>query len=309
MNINHLIYFEELAKTQHMSKAAEKLGISQPSLSYAIKKLEEELGVPLFEPEGRNIKLTRLGQSYLQYIESGLQNLENGASFIQQSINPNQGHINLGFTYTLGQKLVPTLIKNFSNQELNSDITFNFFQNNTHELLESLYDEKYDLVLSSKLDQLKKQSTDSMFIFTKIVRQEIKLAVASDHPLAKKNTIYLNDLVNLPFITFDKKSGLRPLIDSIMASARIHPNIVMELEEDHSIIGFVEQNFGVALVPNLPQIDQSKVKLLSLSDNSIYHELFLVDKRNSFVTPSVNRFKKFIIDYCDVNYKQKDQRI
>ncbi len=71
MNLHHLQFFQELARTQHMSKAAENLGISQPSLSYAINKLEQELGVPLVEPDGRNIKLTAFGKTYLNYINDG----------------------------------------------------------------------------------------------------------------------------------------------------------------------------------------------------------------------------------------------
>ena len=65
MNLRHLVFFKELARTQHMAKAAENLGISQPSLSYAIKKLEHELGVPLFEADGRNINLTSIVGVYL----------------------------------------------------------------------------------------------------------------------------------------------------------------------------------------------------------------------------------------------------
>lgn len=57
MNFQHLEYFNELAETQYLAQAAEKLGISQPTLSYAVKKQEEELGVLLLEREGRNIRL------------------------------------------------------------------------------------------------------------------------------------------------------------------------------------------------------------------------------------------------------------
>ncbi|MFT9337460.1 MAG: LysR family transcriptional regulator, partial [Lentilactobacillus hilgardii] len=103
MNLRHLIFFRELARTQHMAKAAENLDISQPSLSYAIKKLENELGVPLFEPEGRNIRLTPLGKTYLNYIDKSLKTLNDGNTLIKELINPEKGHVNLGFTYTLGQ--------------------------------------------------------------------------------------------------------------------------------------------------------------------------------------------------------------
>ena len=67
VNFQHLEYFNELAKTQYMAQAAQNLGISQPTLSYAVKKLEEELGVPLFEKSGRNIRLTVYGKSFAEY--------------------------------------------------------------------------------------------------------------------------------------------------------------------------------------------------------------------------------------------------
>lgn len=72
MNLRHLEFFITLAKTEHMAKAAELLDISQPSLSYAINSLEEELGAPLFERDGRNIKLTNYGKIYLKYAQSSL---------------------------------------------------------------------------------------------------------------------------------------------------------------------------------------------------------------------------------------------
>lgn len=67
MNLRHLEFFVELAHTEHMAKAAENLGITQPSLSYAISSIEKELGVPLFEKDGRNIKLSKYGEIYLRY--------------------------------------------------------------------------------------------------------------------------------------------------------------------------------------------------------------------------------------------------
>ncbi|CAH1706343.1 Cyn operon transcriptional activator [Lactobacillus delbrueckii subsp. delbrueckii] len=78
MNFQHLEYFNELAETRYMAQAAEKLGISQPTLSYAVKKLEEELGVPLLEREGRNIRLTVYGKVFKEYSEAGVQQIHEG---------------------------------------------------------------------------------------------------------------------------------------------------------------------------------------------------------------------------------------
>lgn len=69
MNIEYLKYFAELAKLQHYGKAAKALNISQPGLSHAIKTLEDEYGVPLFQKEGRNVSLSRYGKELMQDVE------------------------------------------------------------------------------------------------------------------------------------------------------------------------------------------------------------------------------------------------
>lgn len=99
MNLRHLEFFIELAKAEHMAKTAETLCISQPSLSYVIKNLEAELGVPLFEKDGR---------IYLNYAE-----LKEGSKYIESLLNINCGYINLGFTFTMGQDLILRLIYEF----------------------------------------------------------------------------------------------------------------------------------------------------------------------------------------------------
>ena len=106
MNLRHLKFFVVLAKTQHMAKAAELLNISQPSLSYAINSLEKELGVPLFEKDGRNIKLTNFGSIYLTYVQKSLSELDRGSEYISELLDINRGHINLGFTFSMGQEIL-----------------------------------------------------------------------------------------------------------------------------------------------------------------------------------------------------------
>lgn len=309
LNIKHLVYFKELARTEHMSQAAENLGISEPSLSYAIKKLEVELGVPLFEPDGRNIKLTHLGGLYLKYITASINSLNHGNDLIKQLMNPNKGYVKLGFTYTLGQSLVPELIKQFSIQENNREISFELNQSFTAQLLRDLYDEKYDVILSSDVTQFGDQDPHKIFNFTPIVEQEIKLAVPFDHPLAQEAEVRMADIGDQPLIMYSKNSGLRPLINQILERADIQPNIKFEMVDDHSIVGFVRQGLGIALVPNLPQLNQEFVKLKPIVDNPVNHELFLVTKQSQFITPSVSRFQEFVKSYCWQHYTNKDRLI
>ncbi|ANZ60435.1 LysR family transcriptional regulator [Secundilactobacillus paracollinoides] len=309
MNLRHLQFFRELAKTQHMSKAAENLGISQPSLSYAIKKLEAEVGVPLFEPDGRNIKLTQIGKIYLSYIDNSLDSLSQGNAIVRQLTNPDQGHVNLGFTYTMGQRLVPELMTHFKAQKENQKISFDLGQNTTPQLLQDLYNDKYDVVLASYSEFFNEQEADNVFQFIPIVKQAIRVAIPVDHPLATKDKIYFKDLEKYPIILFSKNSGLRPLIDKIIASSGIKPNVLYEIEEDYTIAGFVANGVGIAIMPNLPLLNQDRVLLRPIEDNTTSHDLYLITKQNHFVTPSVHRFHNFVRSYCRQTFASAKQLI
>lgn len=309
MNLKHLLFFKELARTQHMSKAAENLGISQPTLSYAIDKLEKELGVPLFEKDGRNIRLTVLGKTYLQFITRGLNELDRGKELLAQSLDPNTGHVKLGFTYTMGQQLIPEIVTQFQPQKKDQHISFEFSQGNSRDLLKQLINDEHDLVVSSYMPKIGEQESTNSLEFIPLVKQRIMLAVAPDHPLANRKSVSVQELAKYPMIYFSKNSGLRSLIDSIFKHAHVKPNIIAEIEEDHTIVGFVQYGYGIALIPNLPQLDQNLVHLIPLKDNPIQHQIYLAYRDNRFMIPSVIRFRNFIEHYCEAQFTSQNKML
>ena len=115
MNLNYLRYFRVLAKMEHYTKAAEELAITQPSLSHAMSTLEKELGTYLFEKDGRNIKLTKYGKIYYEYVEKALGELEEGEKRIKELIGIGPGSVELGYIFTLGPEFVPKLVNGFIN--------------------------------------------------------------------------------------------------------------------------------------------------------------------------------------------------
>ena len=207
MNIRHLRFFVELAKTEHMAKTAEKLGISQPSLSYAISSIEEELGVPLFEKEGRNIRLTNYGKIYLEYVKSGLSDLDRGGKYIAELLDVNRGHIRVGFTFTMGQDLIPQLICKFKQEKDTKDIAFSFVQGTTDYLVDQLVNDELDLVVSSAPDL---PGLEDKVDISHLVDQEMLAVVPFSNPLAQKDSVSLADLAKYPMIYYSKSSGLRP---------------------------------------------------------------------------------------------------
>ena len=113
MEWQQLEYFQMLAKIQHMTKAAEQLSISQPALSRSIARLEDELGVPLFERQGRSIRLNRYGELFVKRVHNIMREYQAGLQEIQQIVDPNHGEVSLGFLHTLGTNVVPDLIRHF----------------------------------------------------------------------------------------------------------------------------------------------------------------------------------------------------
>ncbi|MFR7667886.1 MAG: LysR family transcriptional regulator [Mediterraneibacter faecis] len=112
MNLYHLRYFVTLAHLEHYTKAAEILSITQPSLSHAISSLESELGVKLFEKDGRNVVLTKCGQAFLADVEQALDMLDSSINKLQMT-GFGEGRIDIVELRTLSSAVVPNFVKGF----------------------------------------------------------------------------------------------------------------------------------------------------------------------------------------------------
>lgn len=91
MNLRQLYYFKAIAELEHYTRAAEKLYVSQSSLSHAIQELETELNVEFFVKKGRNVELTKYGKLFLPYVQKSIDTLEAGIAKLADYINPNTG--------------------------------------------------------------------------------------------------------------------------------------------------------------------------------------------------------------------------
>lgn len=295
MNLNHLTYFRVLAKLEHYTKAANELSITQPSLSHAMATLEKELGTYLFEKDGRNIKLTKYGKLYYEYVDRALNELEKGEKKLRELTNISTGSVEVGYIYTLGPKFVPTIIKEFSLSEKSKDIKFLFGQGTTKSLIEDLKQEKYDMVFCSYVEN------ESEVEFTPISNEELVLIVSNEHPLAKEDEVDLSELSGYEFIFFSEKSGITKLIKKLFSEVNVKPNIICKVEENNAVAGLVEINYGIAVVPRISSLKHYNVKILPIVNPSHERYIYMATLKNKYLTPSVNLFKNFTLDYCKKN--------
>ena len=145
MEWQQLEYFRIVAKTEHFRKAAELLNISQPALSRSITKLEEELGICLFDRIGRSVKLNQFGRVFLKRVENGLNEISYGVEEINHLKNPYTGMVSIAFLQTFGISILPEIIRNFNEQYPLVEIQL--YQNNIFSSVGQLLNREVDLCL------------------------------------------------------------------------------------------------------------------------------------------------------------------
>ena len=209
ITIKQLEYFYEAARLEHFNQAAEKLGISEPSLSRAINQLEAEIGLTLFEKRGRGVILTKPGRLFLSHAGTILQQVRNSQARMQE-LADGAGHIDIAYVAPLAHSYIPQMIRRFQCLPGNENVTFNFYQGLTDSNLQGLKTGKYDLVFGSF------SGNEPTVCFVPVLIQEMVVIVPKNHPLAAKDTIDLGkDLFNTVLDTFDCNLAVRDLVFKI----------------------------------------------------------------------------------------------
>ncbi|GCA67825.1 LysR family transcriptional regulator [Mediterraneibacter butyricigenes] len=288
MNLNQLQYFLTLSKLEHYTQAAKELKITQPSLSHAMSALEEELGTRLFEKRGRNVVLTKYGKVFQEYVEDALHTLDTGVRKTKAMTGQTTGVIDLAYIYTLGSRFVPQLVGDFlrSNEELKAQ--FHFTVGNTSKILEGLKEEKYDLAFCSRMEQ------ETEIHFTPVAQEKLVVVTPKGHPLSEKRMVEISEAVKYPQVYFTRDSGLRPVIDKLFAKSGLQPKIAYEIEEDGAMAGLVEQNFGIAIMPDIPLLGQLQVEVLNFLNPGEPRYIYMAQLEGKYQPPMVEKFTRFV---------------
>lgn len=289
MNLRQLEYFRALVQTQHMTQAAKKLNTSQPNISHAISSLEQELGVPLIEKKGRNIGLTRYGFTFYEYVSDSLNSIYEGQERLAKMIDPNSGELELGFIFTLGSVIVPQLIQKFRELPNNENIHFIFHQRNSHKITELVLNNQLDLGICSKVSDHPELQYD---VFAK---EELVVVVPENHELAQHDTLSIEETAAYGHVYYSQKSGLRSYLDQVLEDLDLELQIDWELEEDHSVLGFVSHGFGIAIMPNISSISSYPVKKITIENKLPDRNIYLVSKKNHKKPMILQKFYDFCL--------------
>lgn len=233
--------FATVARLEHVSRAAEVLGIPQPTLSRRLARLEAALGVPLLTRRGRRVEVTRAGRTLASAVERALGELDRGLDEIVRDHHGRLGNVSLAFLHTLGPEVVPRLLREF--RALYPGISFSLVQDGHQAVLERLRSGEADLALTAPLPDEPELSASPL------QTQRLCLAVPAAHPLARAPRIGLRAAEAEVFIGFKHGYGMRRISDDWCRAAGFAPRLAFEGEDVGTVRGLVAAGLGVALLP------------------------------------------------------------
>lgn len=289
MNLQQLYYFKTIAEYEQYTKASKVLMISQPTLSHSISELEEELGVPLFFKQGRNIKLTKYGSVFLDYVKESLDKIELGKNAINEMINPDSGTITLSFVSSLSTHFIPYMVRQFYENPQNLKIKFKYDQNTTQKIVEGIKDGRFDLGFGSKID-------DHELEFYTVCEEEMAIVVSNKHPWASRKSVELSELADQDLITYEHQCGTRIYVDSILSTLNNKPKVISEVLTDTMIAGIVSANLGVAIMPKMFGLSIYDVKVINIENWDSKRKLCMMWHKDRFMSPVVKKVKDYIIE-------------
>ncbi len=245
VTLNQLECFRAVARRRHFAKAAATLGRTQPALSVQIQRLETEMGVTLFERTGKHVQLTAAGEILLPYADRILGGVEEASIKMAEVHGGTLGHVRIGTIPTVAAHFLPAVLRDFKARFPNVTVALRE-EGRTPLLVALLEDHEIDLSLGLE----PRPSTGLKF--TKLLVEELCVAVSPQHPLSSLTSVPISRLRREPFILY-KTPGHhnREIILQYCRNAGFEPDVAFESEQAETIQNLVASNLGITLLPHM----------------------------------------------------------
>lgn len=243
MEIRQLRYFISVAEAGSISRAAERCGVAQPSLSQQIMKLEDSLGVVLFDRLGRGVALTDAGRALLPRARAIVYQVQEVQTHLKTNLDEGLGRLAVGAIPTMAPYLVPSLVAELRSEFPECEIHVR--EDLTANLLEAIADNDIDVAIMST-------PVDHPLIETQVLAREPMLVVVpADHPLSDSGEFALADLRELPAVTLHEMHCLGQQIGDFCTAKRLAGNVVCRMTQIDTLLEFVRLGLGVSIVPRM----------------------------------------------------------
>jgi len=243
MDLRQLEYFVAVCEELHFTKAADKLGISQPTLSHQIRSLEDEIGMPLFDRIGKRIALTEAGRLLLEYSIQMFRTRKNAIDAIDELRNQQRGTLVIGAIPSDLDYRITQLLIDFHHEFPHIRLTVL----TSIEILKQVLDMEVDIGIAIL------PLPDERIVRIPLSREEYVLVVSVNHELAGRSSIELEELRRIRTVMYPKGTLGRELVDDCCRKLGFSLNPIIETTTPSSLIRLVKANIGATIQP-LPLI-------------------------------------------------------
>ena len=306
MEIRQLMYFKKVAEVEHITKAAESMYISQPTLSLAIRRLENELGVSLFDRKGRNVRLNEYGRIFYDEVKPAMEHLEAATRKLAELQSNNDNKVTIMapslYVYPGMMEKIYEMYPNIHISRINSNDV-------------SHVDDISYMLMNREIDMCITMASISGNGIERIpLRMEpMMVLVSEDHPLAANDSVSLEELANEKFVADMVGTPVRTSMDALCEQIGFVPDIAYETRSDKDIHLGVASGKYVAIVPSVfdSGIGIKGVKGLTISYPhgksviSLYHLKDVKEKK--IVTALVRVIKDYFIEHFGTMQEQEKQ--
>jgi DNA-binding transcriptional LysR family regulator len=267
MELHQLRYFVTVVRAGTFTRAAERLYITQPSLSEQIRKLETELGSQLFQRLGRRLALTAAGEAFLPHAEKVMAEVEQARIRIEEVRGLRLGRLSIGAFPSAAARLLPRFVADFRRRYPGVEVVLRE-GNHSSDFEQQVHDGELDLAVV----RLPGRRTD--LDERLLVRDPMVVLVPSGHRLTDQRSVSLAELAEELFVATRPGHGLRELLDRCCLQAGFEPRVALETEHLGSLIGLVLAGVGVTVLPRMAAGQEGR--RIRIRDPNAYRDLGVV---------------------------------
>ena len=242
MDLGQLEAFLQVAAQRSFSRAAEALGLTQPSVTARIQALERDLGETLFERNGRGVSLTDIGSAFLPHAQRVLKALQDGRDAVQSLQRLELGTLRLGAAPTISTYVLPGLLKEFRSRYPGLDVSVRTEHS----------DQIVQMVLADEVQVgLERHITHPEVVTVPLYDDEVVLVASAGHPFAERGVATIDEVSQQALIMFSRGSGYYTLVDNALRQAGVLVSPAMELDNMEATKKMVEEGLGIAILPKV----------------------------------------------------------
>lgn len=287
MDVRQLRFFMEIVRQNNFTKAAEQLHIAQPAVSMAIRKLEEELDLVLFNRQEKRISLTAEGEIFLRHAQRILEQVKAAETEMAELHGLEKGEVRVGIPPMLSAYFFPAIIRDFVLRFPN--LRLSVLGEGAWRIQQMIGDGELDMGVIAG------GTFPETLEVRRFLQEEVVVAVPEGHPFAGRKRVSFAEFTREPLVFYKEGYYIRELILDVLKGTGAPPNIVFETNLFSLVRSLVQKGLGISTFLRMVVTEESGLRAVSF-DPPLHLDLMIAWKRHGYLSRANRAFVDFLLE-------------